>query len=52
MENNYRKGNMPDFVGNLEVVAWQNTDENGETYLSVRFGKGVDLRKNEFKPNE
>ena len=37
------KGKKPDFGGTLDVAAWENTDSDGNTYLSVVLGNRAKL---------
>ncbi|MCK5125529.1 MAG: hypothetical protein KAR42_04675 [candidate division Zixibacteria bacterium] len=41
-ENKF-KGRMPDFKGSIDVVTWENTNNEGETYLSVVLGTRAKL---------
>jgi len=43
MEEKEIKGQAPDLKGKLDVAAWYNTDKNGKTFLSVVFGKRINL---------
>ncbi|MEZ5357212.1 MAG: hypothetical protein R3F48_00185 [Candidatus Zixiibacteriota bacterium] len=40
------KGAKPDYKGRLEVSAWENTDKNGNLYLSVKISNRAILFPN------
>jgi|GEM_PF-4491463 len=52
MANGNFKASKPDFKGSLDVVAWSNTDSDGNTYLAVRFGNRMRLLPNPDKKEE
>ncbi len=37
------KGRMPDFKGSIDVVAWENIEDNGKNYLSIVLGTRAKL---------
>ena len=45
-------GDKPDFKGTLDVAAWENTDAEGNTYLSVQIGNRAKLVPNEQKKED
>lgn len=52
MENGNFKASKPDFKGCLEVAAWFNTDQEGNTYLSVKLGDRLKLLPNPEKKED
>ncbi len=52
MANSNFKGDKPDFKGCLGVAAWFNTDQDGNTYLSVKLGDRLKLLPNPEKQED
>ncbi|MEZ5359652.1 MAG: hypothetical protein R3F48_12605 [Candidatus Zixiibacteriota bacterium] len=46
MNETNAKGDKPDFKGRLDISAWENTDKNGNPYLSVKISNRAFLFPN------
>lgn len=52
MNNQNGKGDKPDLKGTLDVAAWENTDSDGNKFLSVVIGNRARLVLNEQKQQD
>lgn len=52
MEQREVKGRKPDYKGTIDVAAWFNEDQEGNTYLSVVLGNRAKLVPNGQKQED